>query len=99
MEDKRIIKRYTNRKLYDTYESEYVTLGEVAELIKKDFNVQVIDNKTKNDITDSTRKQIVAEAEKTAETNSDMLLKVIKSKTGTLSGYIQELEQSKLGRL
>ena len=49
-----VIKRYPNRKLYDTSKSCYVTLDEVAEDIRMDVNLVVIDNKTKKDITAKT---------------------------------------------
>ena len=41
----KIIKRYANRKLYDTERSKYVTLEEIAEMIKAGDDVQIIDNK------------------------------------------------------
>ncbi len=50
--DKRIIKRYSNRKLYDTRGSSYVTLLQIAEMIRDGEDVQVIDNATKEDKTD-----------------------------------------------
>ncbi len=49
MSDVRIIKRYQNRKLYDTHQSCYVTLEEIAQIIREGNEIQVIDNKTKND--------------------------------------------------
>lgn len=47
----RVIKRYSNRKLYDTKESVYVTLPEVLHLKRAGENVIVIDNASKRDIT------------------------------------------------
>jgi polyhydroxyalkanoate synthesis repressor PhaR len=57
----RIIKRYSNRKLYDTRESRYVTLLDVAELVRSGEDVQVIDNGTKEDKTDVTLALIISE--------------------------------------
>jgi polyhydroxyalkanoate synthesis repressor PhaR len=57
----RIIKRYSNRKLYDTQESRYVTLLDVAELVRAGEDVQVIDNGTKEDKTDVTFALIISE--------------------------------------
>jgi polyhydroxyalkanoate synthesis repressor PhaR len=57
----RIIKRYSNRKLYDTRESRYVTLLDVAELVRAGEDVQVIDNGTKEDKTDVTLALIISE--------------------------------------
>lgn len=60
----KIIKRYTNRKLYDTVESRYVTLDEIAEMVKQGAEVKIIDNRTKEDLTNVTLAQIVFEEEK-----------------------------------
>jgi len=60
----RKIKRYSNRKLYDMTESRYVTLDEVARFVQEGDEVQIIDNKTKEDITSVTLAQIVYEQEK-----------------------------------
>lgn len=60
----KIIKRYTNRKLYDTVESRYVTLDEIAEMVKQGSEVKIIDNRTKEDLTSVTLAQIVFEEEK-----------------------------------
>ncbi len=62
----KIIKRYQNRKLYDTQQSCYVTLDDIAKMIRTSEDVMVIDNKTKNDITAATLTQIIFEAEKKA---------------------------------
>jgi len=59
--DKRIIKRYSNRKLYDTRGSSYVTLLQIAEMIREGEDVQVIDNATKEDKTDVTLALIISE--------------------------------------
>jgi polyhydroxyalkanoate synthesis repressor PhaR len=59
--DRRIIKRYSNRKLYDTRGSSYVTLLQIAEMIRNGEDVQVIDNATKEDKTDVTLALIISE--------------------------------------
>lgn len=84
----RIIKRYGNRKLYDTELSRYVTIEEVASYIKNGFSVRILDNQTKEDITSSTLVQIVLDAEKKNrhQTNTSVLESVIK--TGNLSEFI-----------
>jgi polyhydroxyalkanoate synthesis repressor PhaR len=58
---RRVIKRYSNRKLYDTKESRYVTLLDIAELIRAGEDVQVVDNATKEDKTDVTLALIISE--------------------------------------
>jgi len=60
----KVIKRYTNRKLYDTVESRYVTLDEIADMVKQGVEVQIVDNRTKEDLTSVTLAQIVFEEEK-----------------------------------
>ena len=49
----KIIKRYQNRKLYDTQQSCYVTLDDIAKMIRSNEEVMVIDNKSKNTVTEA----------------------------------------------
>ncbi len=58
---RRVIKRYSNRKLYDTKGSTYVTLLQIAEMIRDGEDVQIIDNATKEDKTDVTLALIISE--------------------------------------
>jgi polyhydroxyalkanoate synthesis repressor PhaR len=60
----KIIKRYSNRKLYDTERSKYVTLDEIAQMIKAGEEVTIIDNESKEDLTSVTLTQIIFEEEK-----------------------------------
>lgn len=57
----RVIKRYSNRKLYDTRASSYVTLLNISEMVRSGEQVQVIDNATKEDKTDVTLALIISE--------------------------------------
>lgn len=63
---RRIIKRYSNRKLYDTKDSRYVTLPQIAELVRSGEDVQVIDNATKEDKTEATLALIISGEVKSA---------------------------------
>jgi polyhydroxyalkanoate synthesis repressor PhaR len=75
----KIIKRYTNRKLYDTFESRYVTLDEIAEMIKAGAEVKIVDNRTKEDLTSITLAQIIFEEEKkTSKMSLQMLRELIR---------------------
>ena len=74
MNDVRIIKRYQNRKLYDTHQSCYVTLEEIAQIIREGHEIQVIDNKTKNDITYMTQIQLLFDQEKKSTSLKDVEL-------------------------
>ena len=100
----KVIKRYTNRKLYDTVESRYVTLDEIAQMIKGGAEVKIIDNRTKEDLTSVTLAQIIFEEEKK---RSQMPLGVLREiirhggeavagfyaeKAGTLAGKLGELK-------
>jgi len=98
MNDTRIIKRYQNRKLYDTHQSCYVTLEEIALIMREGNEIQVIDNKTKNDITYITQIQLLFDQERksTKSGNVELLKRVIRSSEGTLTGYIRTLE-AKIG--
>src|SRR6476646_3322047 len=63
----RVIKRYSNRKLYDTKDSRYVTLLQIAEMVRTSEDVQIIDNNTKDDLTEVTLAQIIYEEQKNAK--------------------------------
>jgi polyhydroxyalkanoate synthesis repressor PhaR len=60
----RLIKRYGNRKLYDTSESRYITLDEIARLVRSGSDVTVIDNENGDNLTAITFAQIILEEEK-----------------------------------
>jgi len=77
----RVIKRYSNRKLYDTQGSRYVTLLQIAEMVRGGEEVQIIDNTTKEDKTDVTLALAISEELK-AKPRSVPL--------GTLRNLIQE---------
>lgn len=64
MAEPRVIKRYANRKLYDTQRSRYVTLEQIRDMIKAGEEVQIVDNTTKEDLTAVTLAQIIFEEEK-----------------------------------
>ena len=56
-----LIKKYGNRRLYDTSSSRYVNLIDIAEMIRKGVDVAVVDAKTGKDLTRVTLTQIIAE--------------------------------------
>ena len=90
MKEVKIIKRYQNRKLYDTHESSYVTLDEIAKMIRNGEDLRVIDNKTKNDITATTLTQLLFETERKSKTQPsvELLKEIIRHGDGSFSGYI-----------
>lgn len=64
MGETRVVKRYANRKLYDTQRSRYVTLEQIAEMIRSGEDVRIVDNNSKEDLTAITLTQIIFEEEK-----------------------------------
>lgn len=57
-----VVKKYTNRRLYDTAESRYITLDELAETIRQGKDVRVVDAKTNDDLTQQTLTQLILES-------------------------------------
>lgn len=76
---KRVIKKYPNRRLYDTSESKYVTLSDVRKLVLSDVPFCVIDKKSNEDITRSILLQIIVEQEDSSEPifSTDVLQQMI----------------------
>ncbi len=72
MTDRIVLKKYANRRLYDTHKSAYVTLAEVADSIRQGKSVSAFDAKTKEDVTAFVLTQIVLEEAK----NKNALLPV-----------------------
>jgi polyhydroxyalkanoate synthesis repressor PhaR len=76
----RTIKRYSNRKLYDTHDSHYVTLQQIAGLIRNGDEIRVIDKTTQQDLTAATMAQIIFEEEKRGpRLPADGLRRIIRS--------------------
>ncbi len=95
-EPAKVIKRYTNRKLYDTVESRYVTLDEIAEMIKAGAEVKIIDNRTKEDLTSVTLAQIIFEEEKKTSRMSLETLRDLIRHGGEMAQRIVEGTQAEL---
>ena len=72
---KRIIKRYPNRKLYDTHERAFTSLRGLERMVRKGIDVQVLDNATGEDITDDTLAQVL----RGRRTDADLLSAVIRT--------------------
>ncbi len=70
MPAKVVLKKYSNRRLYDTEKSTYVTLSEVADYIRQGRQVEIMDAKTREDVTDFILTQIILEEAK----NKNILL-------------------------
>jgi len=87
MNTARTIKRYANRKLYDTRDSRYVTLDHIAAMVRAGDDVKVVDNTTRADLTTATLAQIIFEEEKkTPRLTVAGLRKIIQAGVAALGG-------------
>jgi polyhydroxyalkanoate synthesis repressor PhaR len=100
MTELKVIKRYQNRKLYDTHQSCYVTLEEISQMIKNGDDLRVIDNKTKNDITQATLTQLLYETERknSNPVPVELLKEIIRKGDGSFSGYIRTNMKGEVSR-
>jgi polyhydroxyalkanoate synthesis repressor PhaR len=97
MNESRVIKKYPNRRLYDTVESRYITLADIRRLVMDKIDFVVIDKKTQEDITRSILLQVIAEQEHVGEPlmSQDFLSQVIRSYGGAMQSFVGSyLEQS-----
>lgn len=97
MSTARVIKKYPNRRLYDTEESRYITLADVKDLVIKKVEFTVIDKKSGDDITRSILLQVISEQEQQGEAimSQDFLSQVIRSYGKVVPGFMANyLEQS-----
>lgn len=104
----RVIKRYGNRKMYDVEASAYVSLDDVAELIRGGVTVQVVDNVTGEDITAQTLTQVVLEQGKRGRgvAPTDLLHDLLRRGGRAIDASVEqvrhaadELVQGSIGRL
>jgi polyhydroxyalkanoate synthesis repressor PhaR len=101
-----LIKRYANRKLYNTATSRYITLKGIAELIEAGEQVRVIDNETGEDITSVTLSQILVDTERASrrvpgtvlsdliQRSGDVLYSALKRGVGDASEGIEEFQRN-----
>ena len=93
----RIIKKYPNRRLYDTELSRYVTLAEIRGLVMEGVEFQVVDTNSKEDLTRSILLQIMLEEESGGEPlfTAQTLRQIIQFYGGTVQGVLAKyLEDS-----
>jgi polyhydroxyalkanoate synthesis repressor PhaR len=97
MSEPRVIKKYPNRRLYDTVESRYITLADVRRLVLERIEFIVVDKKNSADITRSILLQVIAEQEHLTEPilSQEFMVGVIRSYGTSLQGQVSpHLEQS-----
>ena len=86
----RLIKKYPNRRLYDTQTSSYITLSDVKELVLENANFQVVDAKTGEDLTRNILLQIILEEEAGGAPmfTSDLLSQMIRFYGNAMQGMM-----------
>ena len=86
----RVIRKYPNRRLYDTVESRYVTLADVRRLVVDRVDFVVLDRKSQQDITRSILLQVIAEQEGAGESlmSRDFLSQVIRTYGSGLHDFV-----------
>jgi polyhydroxyalkanoate synthesis repressor PhaR len=92
-----VIKKYPNRRLYDTVESRYITLADVRRLVVEKIEFVVVDKKNSADITRSILLQVIAEQEHLAEPilSQEFMVGVIRAYGTGVQGQVSpHLEQS-----
>jgi polyhydroxyalkanoate synthesis repressor PhaR len=93
----RVVKKYPNRRLYDTVESRYITLADIRRLVMEKIDFVVIDKKSQEDITRAILLQVISEQEHAGEPlmSQDFLSQVIRSYGGAMQCMVGSyLEQS-----
>ena len=86
----RVIRKYPNRRLYDTVESRYVTLADIRRLVVERIDFVVLDRKSQQDITRTILLQVIAEQEGGGESlmSRDFLSQVIRSYGNGLQDFV-----------
>ena len=88
----RKIKKYANRKLYDTVDKQYISMDHLAQLVKAGEEVMILDNQTDQDITVSILSQLLAKEKKASgsEELTDILSELIRKGGDTVAGYARK---------
>ena len=91
----RLIKRYGSRKLYDTGESRYVLLEEIADWIRAGEEIHVVDNKTGEDVTTQTLTQVISEEgrKRSAFWSSEMLHDLIRAGESAVNNRVRQFQE------
>lgn len=91
-----VVKKYGNRRLYDTDESRYVTIGELTEKIRRGADVQVVDAKTGADLTQATLLQIILETKAARFLPAHLLARLIRMQDDALGEFFSRYVSSAL---
>lgn len=90
----RVIKRYESRKLYDTEESRYISLEDIAQWVRDGQDVQVVDNSTGDDVTSQVLTQIILEEGKrgTAFLPKELLHELVRGGEKILNNGVEKVQ-------
>jgi polyhydroxyalkanoate synthesis repressor PhaR len=101
MSEPRVIKKYPNRRLYDTVESRYITLADVRRLVVEKIDFVVVDKKNNADISRSILLQVIAEQEHLAEPilSQEFMVGVIRSYGTSVQSQVSPTLESSLKQL
>lgn len=91
----RLIKRYGSRKLYDTTESRYVLLEDIAEWVREGQEIEVVDNKTGEDVTAATLAQVIAHKgqNKSLFLSSESLHDIIRAGETAVNARVRQVQE------
>jgi polyhydroxyalkanoate synthesis repressor PhaR len=91
----RLVKRYGSRKLYDTEESRYVSLDEIATFIRRGQEIRVVDNATDEEVTGQTLTQVILDETRrgAGAVTSDLLHRLIRLGGQAVSTGVEQMQQ------
>ena len=97
-DNERLIKKYPNRRLYDTMDSRYITLDDARQMVIDNTAFKVVDQKTGEDLTRSILLQIIMEQENNNEPlfNSQILSEFIRNNSKTNRDYFSSFLQASM---
>jgi len=92
----RLIKRYESRKLYDTEESRYVSLDEIATWVRAGQEVKIVDNASSDDVTAQTLTQIILEEGRNGSSKipTDVLRDLVRFGERALNSGVEHVQES-----
>ena len=101
MNEKRIIKKYPNRRLYDTKDSKYITLEDIGILVSKNKEFVVIDTKTGKELTKNILLQIIIDKEQNSASifSTEVLIQIIQSYENSYHNVMDNRLKNNIGKL
>ena len=101
MNEKRIIKKYPNRRLYDTKDSKYITLEDIGILVSENKEFVVIDTKTGKELTKSILLQIIIDKEQNSDSifSTEVLIQIIQSYENSYYSAMDSQLKKNIGEL